>query len=107
MDYPIVFDQCPICHATQKVVKHEVDQEKEKGKIPEDRIACSQQRILPIMDFTGPRISAPVLFIYKDICANCGYEHNVYIERRVMADHEIRAFMTPKIPLRWEPPSSG
>lgn len=94
MEYPIVFDQCPICHAHGLVVKPEVDQEKEKGKIPDERVPCCEEKVLPIIDYSGPRISAPVLFIYKDICANCGYEYVTFIKRRVMAEHEIRALLT-------------
>ena len=94
MEYPKVFEQCPICHSSERVLEAEVNEEKRKGKIPQDRIATSQMTMLPVVDpisMTG--LSAPVLTVFKDICGGCGFEYPHVITKQILPRHQIEQLL--------------
>ena len=89
-DGRIAFDRCPMCGAKEKVMAAFVQQEVIKGKIMADRQPCSQVKCLPVIDpATGARISAPVVWVYYDFCAKCGFEYPAAITWKEMPAHQI------------------
>jgi rRNA maturation protein Nop10 len=92
--YPMEYEKCPNCGCKERVVEVEVNAEKALGKIPQDRFAASNMKFLPIVDaIAGNYISAPVLTVFEDICAECGKEYPHYITRQVMPRHQIEALL--------------
>ena len=101
MEYPKEYKKCPICGCKERVVENEANAEKRKGKIAQERQATSQTSMLPIMDpIAGSQISAPVLFVYKDICERCGFEYPHVITRQEMPTHQILAMLGQSIPFK-------
>ena len=94
MKYPKYFNECPICHCTERIVEQEVNEAKKEGKIGKERIATSQQRLLPIVDPTLTRLSFPVLLIYMDFCAGCGFEYpHTILKQPNMTQEQLLALM--------------
>jgi hypothetical protein len=93
IEYPKEFIQCPLCGCPDRVIEMEVEQEKAKGKIGPDRLAAADLKMCPIVDVTRSYLQAPVLIIYSDICAKCGYEYVHVITRQEMPREQIEDIM--------------
>jgi len=104
MEYPKVFEECPICHCRERVLENEINEEKKAGRIGTDRIPCSQQKFLGIMDPTRYQIAFPVLKVYLDICANCGFEYPHTIDRDKMTQDQLMNLLRQQMGMGIPPP---
>jgi hypothetical protein len=91
MEYPKYFSQCPICHSTERIVEQEVNEAKSEGKIAQERIPCSQLKVIPIIDPASVPLVFSTLQIYYDHCSNCGFEYIHTITKQKMTSDQFGA----------------
>ena len=85
--FPMVFDKCPSCGSTKRVVGPIADEEKAQGRISPELHGSCRTGVSQVFDgqkvmSLGIAVKVPTLFFLHDICANCGLEHIVRIERK-------------------------
>ncbi len=100
MEYPKVIEACPLCHCTERIVEQEVNIEKKEGRIGEARISTSSQKLLPIVDPLTSSIAFPVLQMFYDICANCGFEYPYIIKKERMTQDQLIALMKAQMGMK-------
>lgn len=93
MEYPKYFDECPLCHCTERVLEQEINQAKAEGHIAEERIAASQTKFHPVYDPFKPSFAFDVLQSFFDYCANCGFEYPHVITKQRMTQDQFAALM--------------
>jgi transcription elongation factor Elf1 len=93
MDYPKYFSKCPICGSTERIVEQEVNEAKSEGKIAQERIPCSQLKVIPIIDPASMPLVFSTLQIYYDYCANCGFEYPHTITKQKMTPDQLGTLM--------------
>ena len=64
----LTYDECPLCHCTERVVEEQIEQAKKEGKIQKDRVPTSQQKLLNLSDPVVNPLLFPINMIYYDIC---------------------------------------
>jgi hypothetical protein len=93
MEFPKVFEECPFCECRERVVEAVVNELKKDGKIGPERIPCSFQKVLPIVDPTIGTIFFTILQIFYDMCAKCGYEYPHTIIKEKVTQEQLQAIL--------------
>ena len=88
MDYPIRFDQCPVCGSKERIVESEVNQEIEAGRLPKGTrmpATISQAGLFNPNDQQQllARREVPILMGFYDVCVKCGTLYCVEMQRGI------------------------
>ncbi len=85
MEFPLLFDKCPLCGCKKRVLESVGGEEMKKGKVGKDMIFSTTQPIaLALVDPRKTVISALTLTVFRDICVDCGHEYVVCIRHKVL-----------------------
>lgn len=84
MEFPLIYDKCPVCGCKERVLETIANEEKKQGKLPKDLLFSSTPQIALVL--AGPQtiLSAHSVLRYTDNCRRCGYEYTFRIEHKVM-----------------------
>ena len=87
LNYPIIFDKCPNCGGTRRIIEIETNREIEKGELkPGSKVPVlvTTSRIYDPTQIQKLFILSkeiPVLFGYYDVCADCGTLYCVAMQK--------------------------
>ena len=75
MEFPIVFEKCPLCGCTETVTRMACEEEKEKGVIPKDAFVAFERTQMPLMGKIPPKLTVRILVASWDLCVDCGNKY--------------------------------
>lgn len=83
MDFPMVFDKCPLCHHLGHVVGEIAKELKAKGTLSKEILFGYHNYTVLLFDpRTPPVFTADTLLVIEDICQKCGHVYVVYVSRQ-------------------------
>lgn len=89
LKFPLVFSKCPACGSERRVAEMVGDEEVEKKKVsPQIQMAMISNNVA-IADPARAMLSAPVLTVLYDVCADCGTLYAKYVGRKDMSLQDL------------------
>ncbi len=85
MEFPKVFDKCPLCKCPETLCKLAWEEDVELGKISQaskDMFVSAEKIAVPLVDpKRGVALSVTVLVYHYDVCAKCGHRYCIKAEK--------------------------
>ena len=107
LDFPLVFEKCPMCGCPDTVANLVADEEKTKGKLDKALKVCKEAVQTVVADprkMMGLIMKVPVIIWYRDVCAGCGIERYIRIERQdVVPQQKLPPGMLDQMPPGFPP----
>lgn len=80
MEFPIIFNKCPLCGCPDTVTRLACEEEMEKGIIPKDAPVALERTQIPLMGKVPPKLTVRMLIASWDVCAgdppgSCGHRY--------------------------------
>lgn len=90
MTLPVVFEKCPHCEGTKRLGISYFNQLRDEGLMHKDSFTAGLMHQIPLVDQAHPpailaqMIKIKVLYIYWDVCADCGTMYCTKFEAKDM-----------------------
>ena len=100
LEFPLVFEKCPVCGCPDTVGNMVAEEEKTKGKLDKALKGCKEAQQTVVVDprkMTGLIMKVPVIIWYKDVCAGCGIERYTRIERQDVIPQQRLEHLPPEL----------
>jgi len=96
MEFPMIFERCPICGCKNTVCREACADE---PSIPKGTFVSMEKKITPIQNLTA--ISTPttrVLLRHYDTCAKCGLDYCTRVEKTTIPTDALMKMIGMPIP---------
>ena len=77
--FPLVFEKCPYCGSSEKVIGSVIGELIANGRAGEDTVSGVALQLV-IADPRRAMLATPVMTVMEDICAKCGARYTVRID---------------------------
>lgn len=95
VEFPLTFDQCPVCGSKRRVANEVIQEQKDAGTAKESTQAWLFNHQSIIMDQGRPHIQVPVVLSLYDVCMDCGTVYCIRAEVKMVTPQAGKPKMPP------------